>query len=195
MSKSSALLIVVTIIVIVVAYKLSHRDAMVSSSVDHETYVVCEEYPNKEAAADILAQINGMYVRLITHLKRNRMGTKWAPEIKYLCENYNPTVIGEHIPWSLNYTSYVSEKGKKIRFCLRKPGNRLEFHDMNTLRFVALHELAHLMTKSYGHEPDFWAAFRFLLLEADSIGEIKLVDYGRQHEPYCGITIQSNPAL
>lgn len=195
--NSSAVLLVAAIVILFAVYYCGfyRRDGLVTSTIDREQYTVCEEYPNAQQAADILAEINAMYVRIITHLKRNRMNTKWAPEIEYLAKNYNPTVIGEHIPWNLNYTSYVSEKGKKIRFCLRVPGDRLRFHDMNTLRFVALHELAHLMTTSFGHEDDFWDAFRYLLLEAKALGEIKIIDYRRHHQDYCGIVIKSNPAL
>ncbi len=196
MTPLAWLLIAVVVMLAVAAYcGVFRREGLVTSRVDREQYTVCEEYPNSQEAADILAEINAMYVRIITHLKRNRMNTRWAPEIEYLVKNYNPTVIGEHIPWNLSYTSYVSEKGKKIRFCLRTPGDRLRFHDMNTLRFVALHELAHLMTTSFGHEDDFWAAFRYLLIEAKALGEITVVDYRRHHQDYCGIVIKSNPAL
>ena len=35
--------------------------------------------------------------------------------------------------------------------------------DENTLTFVAIHELAHIMTKSIGHGDDFWNNMRYLL--------------------------------
>ncbi len=171
------------------------RDHMVASKIDHESYIVREEFENKQQAADILAEINGMYVRVINHLKKTQMHGPYAANIAFLQKNYDPSVLGEHIPWSLKYTSYVAEKGKKIRLCLRKPENRRVFHDMNTLRFVALHELTHMMIRDYGHEADFWSAFRWLLLQASSIGEIRLVDYEKKFQPYCGIMIESDPAI
>ncbi len=190
------LIVVVLLIIAAVAYwVLVGRDGMVVSSVDHESYNVREDYPNKAEAANILADINRLYVRMLNHMKKNKMNTPWAAQIEFLQKNYNPTVIGEHIPWSLNYTSYVAHKGKKVRFCLRLPGNRMRFHDRNTIRFVALHELAHMMTTSYGHAPDFWDTFRFLLKEAEALGEIEIVDYQRNPRMYCGIKIESNPAL
>lgn len=171
------------------------NDCMVVSRVDDESYVVVERYNNKQRAADILGDINFMYVRLIKHLKYNRMNTKWGPNIQYLANNYNPDVLGEHIPWNLNYTSYVRNKGKKIRLCLRTQNDRSKFHDMNTLRFVALHELSHMMTESYGHEKDFWEAFQFMLLEANSLNMIDLIKYSQRPQKYCGILINSNPAF
>lgn len=174
-------------------FDIFHRDHMVTSSIDHESYSVQEEYENKQKAADILAEINMMYVRVITHLKRTQMSGPWSQQIAFLCANYNPTVLGEHIPSNLKYTSYVAQKGKKIRLCLRPIENRHMFHDMNTLRFVALHELTHMMVQSYGHEQSFWDAFHYILVEADKIGEIKLIDYSKHPQPYCGIMIESSP--
>jgi hypothetical protein len=168
---------------------------MVVSYVDKEPYIVREDYDNKQEAANILGSINAMFVRVIKHLKRNRMNTKWAENITFLAHNYNPDVLGEHIPWNTNYTSYVRNKGKKIRMCLRTTHDRNVFHDMNTLRFVALHELSHMMTSSFGHEKDFWDAFTFLLLEARDLGEIKLIKYKNAPQQYCGIQITSNPAF
>lgn len=172
---------------------LFQRDHMVTSAVDNESYRVQEEFENKQRAADILAEINQMYVRIIYHLKKTQMGSPWAANIVFLGEHYNPTVLGEHIPSNLNYTSYVAQKGKKIRLCLRTPEDRRAFHDMNTIKFVALHELSHLMVQSYGHDETFWDAFRFLLREASSMNEIKLIDYAKAPVKYCGIDVTSNP--
>lgn len=170
------------------------NDCMVVSRVDNEPYVVIDNFRNRHIAANILGEINLMYVTLIKHLKKNRMNTIWRDNIIYLTNNYNPDVLGEHIPTNLNYTSYVRNKGKKIRLCLRTRENRNIFHDMNTIRFVAIHELSHMMTESYGHEDDFWKAFKFLLFEAQSLGLIKLIDYKKDPQKYCGIVINSNPA-
>lgn len=172
---------------------LFQRDHMVTSTIDNESYRVQEEFENKQRAANILAEINQMYVRIIYHLKKTQMGSPWAENIIFLGEHYNPTVLGEHIPSNLNYTSYVAQKGKKIRLCLRTPEDRRVFHDMNTIRFVALHELSHLMVHSYGHDETFWDAFRFLLGQASSMGEIRLVDYSKAPVKYCGIDVTSNP--
>ena len=54
------------------------------------------------------------------------------------------------------YTSYSLNKGEKIALCIRKKGEAKEFIEDNTIMFVAIHELAHIMTESVGHEPEFW---------------------------------------
>jgi hypothetical protein len=171
------------------------NNCMVVSRVDDEPYVVTDGFGNKQQAADILGSINVMYVKLIKHLKQNKLDSIWGPNIMYLAHNYNPDVLGEHIPRNLKFTSYVRNKGKKIRLCLRLVEDRNRFHDDNTIRFVALHELSHMMTKSYGHMNDFWEAFQFILNEAESINLIKIVDYDKHPQKYCGIVIDSNPAF
>jgi hypothetical protein len=197
-----ALLIIFTIVLIFIVCRddvttliARQNDCIVVSRVDNEPYVVTKCYANKQLAADILGDINVMYVKLIKHLKRKKMDSEWGANILYLAKNYNPDVLGEHIPRNLNYTSYVRDKGKKIRLCLRSEENRMKFHDMNTIRFVALHELSHMMTKSYGHGDDFWSAFQFILLEAGALNMIKLIRYEHAPQKYCGIIINSNPAF
>jgi hypothetical protein len=196
----AALLIIFVIAIIIFIYSDSipyygRNECMVISTIDDEPYTVTKIYTNKQEAADILASINSMYVVLIKHFKRNKMNTKWAPNIEYLAHHYNPDVLGEHVPRNLNYTSYVRDKGKEIKLCLRTQDDRMKFHDMNTLKFVALHELSHMMTRSFGHSADFWHAFQFTLLEAHSLGIIKLIEYEKYPQKYCGISINSNPVF
>ena len=82
-----------------------------------------------------------------------------------LINRFNPDNKSESTP-SDKYTSYSVNKGEKIIFCIRdkSPGpEQFKIINVNTLMFVAIHELAHVMTKSIGHEPDFWNNMRYLL--------------------------------
>ena len=65
--------------------------------------------------------------------------------------------------------------------------------DTNTMMFVAIHELAHLMTKSIGHTPEFWNNMKYLLQKAIKIGIYTAVDYKSKPVPYCGTTITDSP--
>ena len=47
----------------------------------------------------------------------------------------------------------------------------------NTLMFVALHELAHVISVTIGHNDEFWTDFKFLLKEAWEIGIYKKQDF------------------
>ena len=107
-------------------------------------------------------------------------------------KNFNPKKIYETLPTSV-YTAYSENKGEKLAFCTTttKEGNKLI--DENTLMFVALHELSHIMTKSTGHTTEFWQNFKFLLENAVKIKIYEPVDYKKKNTKYCGMTISDNP--
>jgi hypothetical protein len=198
MSRYSISLILLLIIIITYYFNpkrknYKNKQVTVISSIDGSEYKVVNMYENTYDAANILAVINIMYVNIIKHLKHNKMNTIWKENIIYLANNYNPDVLQEHIPTDITLTSYVHNKGEKIIMCLRKIENRNTFYNINTLKFVAIHELAHMMTRSFGHENDFWEAFKFILSEASYLNMINIIDYSKSPEPYCGIIIKSSP--
>ena len=109
-------------------------------------------------------------------------------------KNFRPDNISESNPGNM-YTSYSINKGEKIVFCIRHKHAEIngKLVDINTIMFVAIHELAHLMTKSIGHTPEFWDNMRFLLKHSIELGIYKYVNYSENKEKYCGILITSTP--
>ena len=91
------------------------------------------------------------------------------------------------------YTAYSENKGEKLAFCLNneKGGNKLI--DMNTLMYVALHEISHIASKSIGHTDEFWQNFKFFIEQANTINIYKPVDYKKTPAKYCGMDITDNP--
>ena len=85
--------------------------------------------------------------------------------VKRLVKGFNPKKISETLPTS-ELTAYSENKGEKIAFCLNTTKDGDKLIDINTLTFVALHELSHIMTTSIGHKQEFWANFKFLLENA-----------------------------
>lgn len=158
------------------------------SDVDGNKYCVRER--NKiQLAADLLAKTTTKLKTLVAHMQ------KLYPEranVQRLVKNFNPKKVSEILPTS-SYTAYSENKGEKLAFCVTttKKGNTLI--DENTLTFVAIHELAHTMTKSIGHKEEFWKNFKFLLQEAVKIGIYKPVDYKKKNKHYCGMDITDNP--
>jgi hypothetical protein len=67
------------------------------------------------------------------------------------------------------------------------------FIDENTIMFVLLHELSHLMTESIGHTPEFWNNFRMLLQDCIKNGKYTPVNYTQNPVEYCGMTISDSP--
>ena len=152
-----------------------------------KTYCV-RDTPNLKRSANLLATVSDRMTKLVKYTY-----SKYPNEdIKRLYNNYNPDKIVETLPTS-EYTAYSENKGSKIAFCLRKYKDQYKLIDINTLTFVAIHELSHLMTKSIGHETDFWNNFKFLLKCAVEIGIYQPVDYSNEPESYCGMEIDDNP--
>ena len=65
--------------------------------------------------------------------------------------------------------------------------------DLNTLTYVAIHELAHIATESVGHTPEFWKNFKFLLNIAKEINIYEPINYKKNPKQYCGMDITDNP--
>lgn len=110
-----------------------------------------------------------------------------------LKSRFQPNKIIETLPTD-ELTAYSENKGEKIAFCLNQSnGNNNDLIDLNTLTFVAFHELSHLMTESIGHKQDFWENFKFLLQNAVDAGLYEPEDYKKNPKQYCSMTISDNP--
>jgi hypothetical protein len=158
------------------------------SSVDGNKYCVRERV-KLELAANLLAQVTQKMKDMVAYMNKKHPSD---PRTIRLVEGFNPKKISETLPTS-ELTAYSENKGEKIAFCLntKKEGNRLI--DINTLTFVALHELSHIMTKSIGHKQEFWQNFKFLLENAKEAGIYTPIDYKKNPKEYCGMKINDNP--
>jgi predicted metal-dependent hydrolase len=159
------------------------------SSVDGNKYCV-RERENIEKAADLLAKITERCKDLVAYVVDKYPNKE---NVKRLKENFNPQKISETLPTS-SYTAYSENKGEKVAFCLNKQkGDNDNLIDENTLTFVAIHELSHVMTKSIGHKSEFWSNFKFMLESAKEAGIHNPVDYKKEPQEYCGMKIHDNP--
>jgi len=159
------------------------------SDVDGNTFCVRERTREKEAV-DLLAKITDKAKQLIKYLKDK------YPEkenVNRLIAGFNPDTIKETLPNS-KHTAYTENK-KNMYFCLNLKKDKVESQliDEHTLMFVALHEMAHIATKSIGHKSEFWENFRFLLDEAKVAGIHEPVNYKEKPVEYCSTKINDNP--
>jgi hypothetical protein len=159
------------------------------SSVDGNKYCV-REREKIDKAADLLAKITEKCKALVSYVVDKYPNKE---NVKRLKENFNPQKISETLPTS-SYTAYSENKGEKVAFCLNKQkGDNDNLIDENTLTFVAIHELSHVMTKSIGHKSEFWSNFKFMLESAKEAGIHNPVDYKKEPQEYCGMKIHDNP--
>lgn len=175
------------ILILLIIKKVFMNDNLikVKSSKDGREYIV-RDLPNAIDAADKLSMINEKILLLIDHLDESE------ENVKRLKKNYRPDSLSENTKDSI-HTSYSLNKGEKISLCLREKSDDVIFEDDNTIIFVVIHELAHLMSGSVGHTDEFWDNMKFLLEEARKLGIYKVIDYKKENVEYCGMYIKSTP--
>jgi hypothetical protein len=191
--KHDILLYFIIGFVLVISLKMySESDAFnlkcIISDVDGEKYCV-RERSQMQLAADLLANVTKKMKDLVAYCAQKYPDDE---NIQRLVQKFNPTKISETLPTS-EYTAYSENKGEKLAFCLNKQKMGTKLIDINTLTFVAIHELAHIMTVSEGHKQEFWQNFKFLLEQAKNANIYSPVDYKKNPEPYCGMEITDNP--
>jgi hypothetical protein len=176
----------------------------VKSSIDNKDYLV-RNLADKEDAANLLAKTRAKLVKVVDHLKgvTDEEATEYSSKkedlennkegFKRLISRFQPDNISESTP-NNKYTSYSVNKGQKIVFCLRAKGKPEEtLVEDNVIMFVALHELAHIMTVSVGHTDEFWENFRVLLRVAIKLKLYMNHDYASSPVDYCGTKITDTP--
>ena len=193
MDKDSIILYIIITIVLLVCLKVySESDAYnlkcIISDVDGERYCV-RERSKMQLAADLLSKVTKNLKDLVVYCSKKFPDDE---KVHRMVQKFNPTKISETLPTS-EYTAYSENKGEKLAFCLNKEKNGTKLIDINTLTFVAIHELAHIMTISEGHKQEFWQNFKFLLEQAKASKIYEPVDYKKNPEPYCGMDITDNP--
>lgn len=207
-------------VIILLAYKYLETNTydviFVKSKTSGKEYLV-RNLPDKQAAADLLGNMNLRFDKIINFLKKEDLFGVWTKYVKKdetltedklddtkkeefkkfetdihrLIKNYNSDALSENTPDSA-YTSYSENKGQKVVFCMRsKPGDVLM--DLNTMMFVGIHELAHLMSKSIGHNQEFWDNFRILLRISIGINQYKCQNFDTESKDYCGTKITDTP--
>lgn len=186
--------LIIILFIILIGIKMYYESdaynlrCIVSTS-DGKKYCVRDRH-NLTKASNLLAKTTDKLKFLVDNMN-NRYSNR--ENVKRLVDNFNPTTIKETLPTS-EHTAYSENKGEKIAFCLNKnKNNNNKLIDPNTLMFVAIHEIAHVMTESVGHTDEFWYNFKFLLENAVELGIYEPIDYKKNPKQYCGMEISDNP--
>jgi len=205
-------LVIILSIIIYLYIDVSYNEIVfVKSRINGKRYLV-RNIHDKQEAADLLSKISINLEKIVEYLKTtpiyeiktkfksksksnsndNEIQTKLKDDIKRLIKNFNPENFTESSAHS-KYTSYSVNKGEKVVFCLRSKDSTAELVKHNTMMFVAIHELGHLMTKSIDHTPEFWDNMKFLLRVAIHLKVYKHVNFNKNPEEYCGTEITDTP--
>lgn len=200
----------------------SNTVVYVMSPLNNKSYLV-RDLPDKQQAADLMATISINLEKMVNYLAmtppdkifyrfkskyRKQSGQKLdaakkkddeamerhklVNDIERLVGNFDPNTFVESTPDS-HLTSYSVNKGEQIVFCLRSKKAEQSLVKQNTMMFVAIHELAHLMTESINHEPEFWDNFKFLLMIGVHLKTYTHTNFNKNPEEYCGMNITDTP--
>ncbi len=162
----------------------------VKSTVDGKTYRV-RDLPDKQEAANLIARVRMKLAQLYFHVEKQFPD---KPQIKFLSVNFKPDAnrFFESTP-DAEHTSYSVNKGEAVHLCLRQRTQGEQLVDENVMIFVGIHEMAHAMTKTVGHDASFWNNFGFLLEQAEAIGVYKYMNFAAHPVAYCGVKITDSP--
>jgi len=158
----------------------------IKSSIDNREYLV-QDRDDATDAANLIAEIRNRLITLVNHVIK--MYPSDSTMSVLLKRNFNPDVIKEGAENGGSTTSYSINKGEQIILCLR---NKDKLMDINTMMYVAIHELAHLANDTIGHDASFWNTFQELLQEAMNIGIYKYHDFDKEPIEYCSMVISSS---
>jgi hypothetical protein len=176
-------------LIIWIAYRNQFQELLsVQSTTDQREYLV-QPGPDQQSAADLLADVRVNLERMRDHLVQEFSDDERSQR---LAELFQPDSIVEASADSKT-TSYTINKGEKMVLCLRSRDGSNQLEDLNTLTFVALHEMSHILTKSVGHTDEFWNNFEWVLKEAVKAGIWQYQDFSRDPVSYCGVEITSSP--
>lgn len=172
---------------------------------------VLENLPNSKFAAALLESTHDRVIDYLEFLQKKYLSAPSANAssgateqkdvsflyraeiVKHILKNYDPEQIYETDPRSGD-TSYTLNKGDVTYLCLRSRRDPSIFVEPDILFFVVLHEIAHIGNfNDWGHSKQFWEVFKFLLSEAVRGGFYTAVDYKKNPQRYCGITIDYQP--
>jgi hypothetical protein len=176
---------IIIILVLIFLYLNSNLEYIKGS--DNNFHLV-RDYQNKEQAAELLSEIKRRLSLLINHCINSHPDN---PNVNQLKERFNPKNIQETNIKETG-TSYTINKGQELHLCLRDKES-MRLHHINILMFVAIHELAHVMSSSYGHNEEFGEHFVFLLNNATQIGIYSPVDYSKNPVKFCGMDVNDSP--
>lgn len=185
----SIFVILIIFIIYYISYKYYFYDKSVylQSNEDNKLYLL-KNTKNKYKKVEIIDKLVNSLYQLLDYLESKDIKINES-NIKKIKEKLKDSEIMENL--TNTDTSYTINKGEKIIICLadRKTD---KLYDYNLLIYVLIHELAHIMNSTYGHDKAFKKTFRQLVDIAEEIGIYKYEDYHKYPKQYCGMLLNTN---
>jgi hypothetical protein len=191
-------LIIIIFIVLILFFKINYsKMTYIKSTIDNKYYLV-RDLPDKIIACNMLAKIKENINKLILYLDENK-DTKYK-EYKIYIDRLKTRINNVNISENSGKgsdTSYSVNKGDELVLCLRSKINYNEFHNLNLIYYVVLHEISHIASPVYeseynNHGPIFKKVFSFLTNIALDLNLYHKIEFDKKPEEYCGIYINQS---
>jgi len=191
-------LIIIIFTIIFIIYKWNYSKMIyIKSTIDNNFYRV-RDLPDKQIAANMLATIRTNIIKFVDYMDANKdtLYKDYKENIIRLKSKIELVIFSENNGKGKD-TSYSVNKGDELVLCLRSKVNYDKFHDTNIIYYVVLHEISHIASPSYeenhnNHGPIFKKIFSFITSVAIEQGYYKKIDFNKNPEEYCGITINDS---
>lgn len=190
-SFRTGLVLLITLILLYTFLHFNDFSLIFVKSKKDDRFHLVRNLPDRKKAANQMAEIKTRLTKVVKYLSEKFPND---PRTARLNERFDPdTIIETRI--DSPHTSFSVDKGEELHLCLRDKSENFNLHDINTLMFVALHELAHIASETNGHNDEFKQNFVWILEYAVQIGVWKNIDYASQNVKFCGEVINSNPLI
>jgi hypothetical protein len=160
----------------------------------YDSRIVVDNFKIRQGSSDIvkkkvefLKELNDKAHTIVLKMYESEYPDKKISDRLY--NRFKNTIINE-TPENDSSAAYTINKGP-INICIEKKDG--SFYNINDAFFVILHELAHVMSISYGHGEEFQENFNYIVKFAvkENLWEDK--KYEENSTDYCGVKITSSP--
>ena len=182
--------IIIFFITVIVIYLIYFNDTRISwEAYNGKTYKIRND-GNKlnNIKADFLAKLDEKARNLVKYMYENKLPSQDVSKRTY--NRFKNCSIGE-TPNGDKSAAYTINKGNGgIYICCLTDG---KLNSENDSFFVILHELAHVMSNSYGHGDEFKENFDYIVKLAVKLDYWKDPKYEEKPVNYCGVKVTSSP--
>ena len=189
--KSETYIIIGLSVLLICFWNATYKRVYQTSKLNNKKYLVRSntDLNVQLKSANLLASLSNKKHKLCDYLEGSDKYNKHYG-VNRLLSNRNVKL--EELSYEYNNeAAYSINKGERIGICLRKKSGDVE--DENTMFFVLMHELAHIMSRKYAHDKEFWDNFALLIEAATESGLYKYRDFGKQPTTFCGHSIRHTP--
>ena len=185
--------LIIIVLIIIILYFIISKIVFYNKSEylkynTNDKYYLVKDTKNKYNKVELIDKLFNSLNILLEELKNSNYDFKDI-NIEEIQEKIKNSEILENITDS--DTSYTVNKGEKIILCLADREND-NLYSYNLLMYVLIHELAHILNTTYGHDDNFKKTFRFILEKAIELNLYTYEDYKNNPVNYCGLILNTN---